>query len=302
VVAREAAVVEFIANLMSCDQDPAAWARRRESEGWHVLGCADHFWSSTRAFPHLWVTLATMAAATERVMLTSSFANNLFRSPVEFAAAALQLQAVSGGRFEAGLGAGWSRDEVEGSGLGYPDGPTRAARYREAVVIARELLRTNRCTFAGEHYTVNVPALGPVPNCGPPPLVVALGGERTIREIAPLADRVEVKLIASATRNGALDIERMAAIQPSRVHELVAKVRAVNPTVPLSVFVLCSVGADARTRSVEKALGGSFLGGFFGSPDKVGSNIRALETAGISRAQISPFTEDSFELLVPSLM
>ena len=112
--------MEYVATLLNCDVDPAAWARRREDEGWDVLGCADHLFSPRRAYPHLWVTLATFAAATSRPMLTSSFANNLLRTPVEFAQAALQMQAVSSGRFEAGLGAGWDETEIIGAGLEYP--------------------------------------------------------------------------------------------------------------------------------------------------------------------------------------
>ena len=85
--------MEFAANFMSGDLSPAVWARRREEEGWDVLGCADHFFSVRRgAYPHVWVTLATFAAATSRVGLTSSFANNLLRSPVEFAQAATDRQ------------------------------------------------------------------------------------------------------------------------------------------------------------------------------------------------------------------
>ena len=52
----------------------------------------------------------------------SCFANNLLRSPVEFAQAALTLQRASDGRFEAGLGAGWSREEAEGIRPGVPAG------------------------------------------------------------------------------------------------------------------------------------------------------------------------------------
>lgn len=179
--------MEYVANFMTCDLDPTAWARQREAEGWQVLGCADHLWSGDRPFPHLWVTLATMAAATERALLTSSFANNLFRSPVEVAQAALQLQAVSGGRFEVGLGAGWSKAEVEGGGYGYPGAGERAGRYREAMVIVATLLRTGSCRFAGRYYQVDVPVIGPRPAAGPPPLVASVGGHRTIAEVAPLA-------------------------------------------------------------------------------------------------------------------
>lgn len=294
--------MELIANFMSTEIDPGSWARQREDEGWHVLGCADHFWSGDRAFPHVWVTLATMAAHTSKVLLTSSFANNLFRSPVEFAAASLQMQAVSGGRFEAGIGAGWSKDEAIGSSLSYPAPGERAGRYIEAVQIVKALFTDGRCSFHGQYYNIECPHIGPSPASGPPPLVASLGGDRTIREIAPLVDRVELKLISAATKQGVLDPQAMANIPASHLDELVAKVRAVQPVAPLGVFLLCGTGTDPRTRAFEKLLGDSLMGGFFGSPAKVANSIRSLGDRGITRAQISPFGEETFALLAAELL
>ena len=293
--------MDFIANFMTCDHDPVVWARQREAEGWGVLGCADHLWSGTRPFPHVWVTLATMAGATTRALLTTSFANNLLRSPVEFAQAALQMQAVSGGRFEAGLGAGWSRDEAIGAGLGYPPAGVRAGRFIEAITIVRALLDDGACTFEGEHYTVNVPALGPRPAVGSPPLVASLGGDRTIRSIAPMVDRVELKLISAATRNGALDMRMFPTIPRSHLDDLVAKVRAVNPTVPIGAFILCAAGTDSTTTSMAAMLGDSFLGSFFGEPAKVADSLRSLARAGLDRVQVSPLDDASFALLAAEL-
>jgi Luciferase-like monooxygenase len=292
--------VDFIANFMNCDIDPGEWARQRESEGWPILGCADHLWSSSRPYPNLWVSLATMAAATTTTMLTSSFANNLFRSPVEFAQAALQLQAFSGGRFEAGLGAGWSRDEAIGAGIEYPSPGVRAGRYIEAVQIVRSLLRTGTCTFSGEHYSIEVPGLGPLTS-NPPPLVVSLGGPRTIRAISPLVDRVELKPISSVTGAGSLDVAALGTIPRSHLDELVGRVREVNPTVPIGAFVLCGVGSDPRTKSIEALLAGTFVGGFFGESAKVAESMFALADAGIDRVQVSPFNDDAFGLLAPHL-
>ncbi len=292
--------MEFVANFLTAEEPVVEWARRREDEGWHVLGCADHFFSPNRAYPHIWVTLATFAAATSRVRLTSSFANNLVRSPVEFAQAALQMQAVSNGRFEAGLGAGWDREEAVAVGIDYPGARDRAARYAEAFEIVRRLLTDGACVFRGAHYDVNIPVLGPR-LVSPPPLVASLGGDWTIRHIAPSADRVELQLISSANRGGTLDASLLAAIPRSHVDELIAKVRAVNPTADLGVFVLCSVGDDERTRSWEDRLDGSFMGGFFGSPTKVASSLHQLAGAGVTRVQLSPFSEHSFELIAPHL-
>src|SRR2546430_1107148 len=148
---------------MSGDLSPEAWGRRREEEDWDVLSCADHFYSPRRAYPHLWVTLATFAAATSRARLTSAFANNLLRSPVEFAQASLEMQIVSGGRFEAGLGAGWDRAEAEGAGIDYPPARVRAGRYAESIQIVRQLFDKGACQFEGRYYTIDIPVLGPRP-------------------------------------------------------------------------------------------------------------------------------------------
>jgi len=278
--------MEFIANFMTAEEDPVVWAQTREAEGWNVLGCADHFFSPNKSYPHVWVTLATMAAATKKVKLTTSFANNLFRSPVEFAQASLQMQSVSHGRFEAGLGAGWEKAEAEGSSIPYPSPSERAGMYIESAHIVRELFDTGGCTFSGKHYNMNIPKIGPMPAAGPPPLVASLGGPRTIKGIA---------------RNGSVDLPAMATIPESHLYDLVQQVRSVNPTVPLSVFILCSVGDDARTKAVENMLGDSFLGGFYGSAAKVSESMFCLAEAGIDRVEVSPFTESSFANLATKL-
>ena len=292
--------MEFVANCMTADVPAAQWAQRREAEGWAVLGCADHFFSPRRAYPHLWVTLATFAAVTERVLLTPSFANNLLRSPVEFAQAALQMQAVSGGRFEAALGAGWDREEAEASGIAFPAAGERAERYAEAAYVVHDLLTNGSCSFHGRHYDLDVPVIGPRVGA-PPPLVASLGGDRTIRTIGPIADRIELQLISGATRGGTMDVDALAAIPRSHLDALVAKVRAVNETAPLGVFVICSVGDDDRTREWSQLLDGTFMGGFFGEAEKVMASFRSLADAGVERIQVSPFSDASFELIAPYL-
>jgi alkanesulfonate monooxygenase SsuD/methylene tetrahydromethanopterin reductase-like flavin-dependent oxidoreductase (luciferase family) len=292
--------MELTANFMTIDIDPGEWALRREAEGWDLVACADHFWTDQRPYPHLWVTLAAMACATTTVKLTSSFANNLFRSPVEFAQAALQLQKVSGGRFEAGLGAGWSQDEVTGSGGVYPPPGERAGRYKEAVEIVRALLHEGRCSYRGEYYSIDVPHLGP--RVDPPPILVgSLGGPRTMREVGPLVDRIEVKPISAATREGGLDFEAMGAIPETHLKELVERARDVRPDAPLTLFCLCSAGTDDRTRAVEAVLQGGFMSRFFGDPAKVADALLSLEDFGFSRAQVSPLTDETFDLLAPRL-
>ena len=106
--------MEYFVNLPGTRfNDPGVWAREMEEQGWDGICASDHFWVTDHPYPHVFVTAAQMACATSRVQITSSFCNNLFRSPVEFVQASLSLQQASDGRFEAGLGAGWAAEEMQ---------------------------------------------------------------------------------------------------------------------------------------------------------------------------------------------
>ena len=77
-----------------------------------------------------------MACKTEKVKLTTSFCNNLFRSPVEFCQAAFSLQQASRGRFEAQDLELAGEEELTAAGLEYPRPKERITRYIEALKIA----------------------------------------------------------------------------------------------------------------------------------------------------------------------
>ena len=294
-----AMALQFVPSYLDIAVDPATWARAREAEGWYGLAVADHLWDRGRAYPHLWVALGAMAASTSRVMLTSSFANNLLRSPVEFAQAALTMQHATGGRFEAGLGAGWACAEIEQIGHRYPPPAERISRYIEAITAAGELLRTRRCSFHGDYYGVDVDVLGP--DVAPPPLVASLGGPRSIRQVAPLVDRVELKVSSSATRSGSHDHTAFQQVDAAHLDSLVQQVRAVRPDVPLGIFLQVGVGDSEQLRAIAKTLGDSWMSQFIGPPQEVAATLMALESHGIDRVQLTPYVPETFELLAPHL-
>lgn len=276
--------MQLIANYTSASVDPREFAAAAEAAGFDGVGMSDHVFR-TAAYPHVWVAVSAMAQATERVFLTTSFANNLLRSPVEFAQASLTMQWLSNGRFEAGLGAGWLEPEIRAMGLDYPPPPARARRYREAILIARELFASGACRFEGEHYTIDVPMIGPsVP--APPPLVASLGGPWTIRTIAPLVDRVELKF-GSSTRGGNLDSGALAHTTRDDLARMVEQVRDVAPDVPIGVFTMIAVGAPADTEPIRDALGDGLYAAFAGEPARVLDALRSLDTLGISRVQVT---------------
>lgn len=284
--------------------DPARWARAKEAEGWHGVCASDHLWVGATRYPHVFVAATQMACATQRVRITTSFCNNLFRSPVEFALAARSLQAAAGGRFEAGLGAGWAEDEMLAMGERYPDPPERVSRYVEALRVARALLTTGQCRFDGSYYRVDVTgerALLPL-DVAPPPLVVSAGGPRALREVTPLADRVEIKASARATRGGTLDLATLATVTEDELRGNVERVRAVRGDVPIGTFMLVGAGDSEPVRALKAGLGTGFLSRFVGAPAEVADALGALADMGIDRVQLTELVPGSHEQLAPHLL
>ncbi|CAN5674223.1 hypothetical protein BH18ACT2_BH18ACT2_11290 [soil metagenome] len=282
--------MELFANLTSASTDPVEFARSAEAAGFDGVTCSDHFWLRS-GFPHLWVSLAAMATATSRVAVAPSFANNLFRSPVEFAQASLSMHHVSGGRYEAGLGAGWTQDELIATGQEYPDGRTRARRYREALIVVRELLRTGGCIFEGEHYSMAVPARFEVLD-DPPPLVASVGSPWTMRNVTPLVDRVELKF-GRTTRDGALDLAALASVTRGELASMVDVVREVRPDIRIGLFTMIGAGDRAAVGPLADGLGDNLYGSFVGEPTQVLDNLRGLTDVGIDRVQITELVPGS---------
>lgn len=292
--------MEYVTNFMDASIDPAEWARRREDQGWDILSVADHFYTPGHPFPHVWVTAAALAGATEHVGITTAFVNNLFRSPVEVAQAALMLHKVSNGRFELGLGAGWAEPEMLGAGMVYPAPRDRAGAFVEAAQIVRSLLHTGACEFSGEYYQIDIADLGPVSDT-PPLLVGSVGGPRTVREVTPHCDRVEIKASSAATRGGVLDMAAMSQVTERHLLDMIDRVRAVDESIELGMFVLCNAVDNERTRGIESMLGNSLFARFFGAPQKVAEGLEWLDELGIGRCQVSPLDDASFDLLAPLL-
>ncbi len=297
--------MDYFPNLPSSSFDqPGAWAKAKEAQGWHGICASDHLFLGDHRYPHVFVTAMAMVGATERIRVTTSFANNLFRSPVEFAQAALALQAFSGGRFEAGLGAGWAAAEMQAMGMAYPDGPTRVSRYVEALQIAAALIRTGQCRFSGEHYRIDISgesAIGPM-SATPPPLIAAAGGPRALRETTPLVDRVEIKASARGTRGGALDLATVATVTEDEVKRNVERVEAVEAAKPLGIFLLVAAGEAPEVMALKGLFGNGYLGQFVGHPDEVARSLENLAALGIDRVQLTELAPGSHDALAERLL
>ena len=284
--------------------EPGIWAKEMEDAGWHGVCASDHFWVTDHLYPHVFVAATQMACSTSRIKITSSFCNNLFRSPVEFAKGALSVQQAAEGRFEAGLGAGWAEAEMTAIGMPYPGPPERIGMYIEAMKIAGQIINTNQCQFSGDYYKVDISGdnfVGPRLK-NPPALVGSAGGPRGIREITPLVDRIEVKASARSTRGGAIDLGIMATVTEDEVKQSVERVRKINNDIPIGIFILTAAGENEAVSIMKDTMGNGFLGKFMGHPDDVASALESLSGLEISRVQLTEFAPGSHDALAPALL
>ncbi len=135
-----------------------------------------------------WVTLAALAVETSRIRLGTMMSAATFRLPGPLAIAVAQVDQMSGGRVELGLGAGWYEAEHTAYGIPFPSAGERFARFEEQLAIITGLWETpegKTFSFGGAHYSLaDSPALPkPVQRPGPPVLVGGRGPRRTrVRE------------------------------------------------------------------------------------------------------------------------
>jgi F420-dependent oxidoreductase-like protein len=182
--------------------DLLAVARETEALGFDAFFRSDHYlWmgdvSGEPGPTDAWITLAGLARETERIRLGTLVTAATFRLPGPLAISVAQVDAMSGGRVELGLGSAWYDDEHAAYGIPFPPLGERFDRLEEQLEIITGLWETapgDRYSFAGKHYQLtDSPALPkPVQSPRPPVIVGGWGKARTPRLAARFADEFNV--------------------------------------------------------------------------------------------------------------
>jgi F420-dependent oxidoreductase-like protein len=198
-----------------------------------------------------YVTLAGLARETSRIRLGTLVTSATFRLPGPLAVAVAQVDQMSGGRVELGLGTGWFEAEHQAYGIPFPAVSERFDRLAEQLEILTGLWTTppgERYSFTGTHYTVvDSPALPkPVQQPHPPVIVGGKGKRRTPELAARFATEFNVPFAT---------VDDVAA-QFARVDRACAEAGRDPATLPRSVAQMTCVGRDdAEVARRAEALG-----------------------------------------------
>jgi probable F420-dependent oxidoreductase len=152
---------------------------------------ADHFQAATPTDPYYecYTTLSALAAETKRIRLGPLVTCVLYRSPSLLAKIASTLDAISGGRFEFALGAGWDADEYMAYGIPFPGGPARVRQVEETLQIVKKMWTEDEATFDGDYFRIKKAVCEPKPIQKPhPPIWLGCKQRKMLRLAARHAD------------------------------------------------------------------------------------------------------------------
>jgi F420-dependent oxidoreductase-like protein len=173
-------------------------AQEADALGYHSIWLYDHFHTVPTPTQEItfecWTSTAALARDTRRVRLGQMVTCNSYRNPALLAKIASTVDALSHGRLDFGIGAGWYEEEYVAYGYPYPGAHERLERLHEAVEIILSMWTQEEANFEGTYYQVrgaiNQPKGVQKPRI---PLLIGGGGEKvTLRLVAQYADACNV--------------------------------------------------------------------------------------------------------------
>lgn len=263
--------------------DQLTLARRAEECGFDGYFRSDHYltMSQDSGLPgptDSWVTLGALARETSRIRLGTLVTSATFRLPGVLAIQVAQVDQMSGGRVEFGLGAGWFTEEHTAYAVPFPSTAERFDRLEEQLEIITGLWGTpvgERFDYAGAHYSVeNSPAL-PKPVQQQPPIIVGgRGPKRTPRLAARFAAEFNVPFAVPAEARQLFDGVAAACADAGRATEPV-----------YSVMVPVAVGRDDAEVARRAAVYGNVAPGLgvVGTPAQAVDAVGRYAAAGAGR-------------------
>ncbi|HEY5109674.1 MAG TPA: LLM class F420-dependent oxidoreductase [Acidimicrobiales bacterium] len=252
------------------------------SDHYLVMGSSDGLPGPTDA----WITLAGLARETSTIRLGTLMTAGTFRLPGPLAISVAQVDAMSGGRVELGIGTGWYDAEHTAYGIPFPSLGERFERFEEQLAIVTGLWSTPTgavYSFEGAHYTLaDSPAL-PKPVQRPhPPIIIGGGGpKRTPRLAATYAAEFNIGFTSPEDSARQFDVVRDACRAQDR-----------DPaTLELSVAqVVCCGTSDAdiarRAGAIGRKVDELRAHGLCGTPDEVVDKLGRFAAIGTSRTYL----------------
>jgi F420-dependent oxidoreductase-like protein len=264
--------------------DLLAVALHAEELGFGAFFRSDHYLAmGTDGLPgpsDAWITLAGLARDTTTIRLGTMMTSATFRHPGPLAISVANVDAMSGGRVELGIGAGWYEAEHTKYGIPFPGTGERFDRFEDNLAIITGLWAADDTfTHEGHHYSVtDSPGLPKPTQAKPPILIGGLGKKRTPALSARYADEFNLPFVDEET----------TAAQFARVRAACEAIeRDPDDLVYSNALVLCvgesEADLDRRAAAIGRDKDELRENGLAGTPDEVVAKARRFAELGSER-------------------
>ncbi len=278
-----------------------AVAKATEDGGFDAFFRSDHYLhmgdvSGLPGSTDAWVTLAGLARETKRIRLGTLVSPATFRLPGVLAIEVAQVDAMSGGRAELGLGAGWFEAEHAAYGIPFPGTKERFDRFEEQLAIVTGLWSTpvgEKFSFDGTHYRLSDSPALPKPVQSPMPLIVGGAAKpRGSRLAARYATEYNIGFVPVEDVAAAYERVRSACIEEGR--------DPASLTYSVALTTVC--GADdaqvaARARTARQDLDRLRTSGLAGTPDELVDRIGRYAEVGATRVYLQVYDFDDLAMI-----
>jgi F420-dependent oxidoreductase-like protein len=277
-----------------------AMASVAEEEGFDAFFRSDHYLRIGAGDPRpgptdSWVTLAALARETSTIRLGTLVTSATFRRPGPLAIAVAQVDAMSNGRVELGIGTGWFDTEHEAYGIPFGTFRERFEHLTEQLEVITGLWATpegETFDYVGRHYRLErSPALPkPAQRPRPPIILGGAGPKRTPALAARFADEFNVPFHALPDFTRQVENCRQACETAGRDPSSMVLSAALS--------VVCGrddAEVERRAAAIGRSVEGARQAGPTGTPPEVVERLRAYAGAGATRAYLQLLDIDDLD-------
>ena len=263
-------------------------ARTAEECGFGAFFRSDHYLkmgaaTGLPAYTDAWTTLAGLARDTERIRLGTLVTPVTFRAVGSFPAIVTQVDQMSGGRVEVGLGAGWYKNEHDDYGIPFPEAGPRYQLLEDQLAILHGVWSTPASdSFSYRGHTVSVElqagSFRPAQSPHPPIIMGGQAGPKNRRLAAQYADEFNTPFVPVDTMKERHDAVRQACEAVGR-----------DPTSivwSVALVVCCGQSEDEVTRraaAIGREVPELREHGLAGLPEEVLKTLATYAAAGAER-------------------
>lgn len=265
-------------------------AIKAEKLGYEAGYVYDHFVpyygnNSTGPFFEAYTLLSSIASATSHLRLGQVVTCNSYRNPALLAKMASTLDAISNGRLEFGIGAGWFEQEYVSYGYKFESPLSRIEQLDESLTIIKKMWKNEKSSYDGKHYRIRNAICSPKPMQKPhPPIMVGGAGRKLMEVVARHATRYNHPFGTAEILADKIRLLRSKCRQARRNHEEIEN----------SVLLRVLVGRDSeevkdiisglkkKNESIADFVVRSRDSIALGTPEEVADYLMSYKKVGIS--------------------